>query len=106
MRSCFGVFEIALATLCLCLPMAVFADDAATFALTNGETVSTFDSFRECDVCPDMIVLPQGSFMMGAREGESWSSLWDDWGERKGPVGQEGPDDLYNLPHEGPQHRV
>jgi len=53
-----------------------------------------------------MIVMPLGSFIMGAREGESWSSLWDDWGEKKGPVGQEGPDGLYNLPNEGPQHRV
>jgi len=62
--------------------------------------------FQECEQCPELIMMPPGSFMMGPREGESWSSLWDDWGEQKGPVGQEGPDGLYNLPHEGPQHRV
>ena len=28
-------------------------------------------SFKDCDVCPEMIVIPLGSFMMGAIPGES-----------------------------------
>lgn len=29
-----------------------------------------FDTFRDCDVCPEMIALPMGEFMMGAPLGE------------------------------------
>src|SRR5262245_46899636 len=41
------------------------------------------DSFRECNECPEMVVVPAGSFMMGS------------------PPGEAGHD-----PSEGPQHRV
>jgi TPR repeat protein len=30
------------------------------------------DSFKECGDCPEIVVLPPGSFMMGSREGEGW----------------------------------
>ena len=38
---------------------------------------------RDCDVCPEMVVVPPGSFMMGSPDSE--------WGR---------------LSSEGPQHRV
>jgi len=41
------------------------------------------DAFKECDVCPEMIVVPAGSFMMGSPENEDGHS-----------------------PNEGPLHRV
>src|SRR5438309_6120074 len=41
------------------------------------------DSFKECDACPEMVVVPKGSFTMGTPAGEP---------EREGG--------------EGPQHRV
>jgi formylglycine-generating enzyme required for sulfatase activity len=41
------------------------------------------DSFKECDICPEMVVIPQGSFMMGTPDDES-----------------------YRLKSEGPQHNV
>src|SRR5262249_19106799 len=41
------------------------------------------DSFKECDTCPEMIVVPAGSFMMGSPAGE-----------------------MSRETDEGPQHRV
>jgi len=38
------------------------------------------ESFRDCDVCPEMVVIPAGSFRMGSPEGESGRS------EDEGPV--------------------
>lgn len=44
------------------------------------------DVFRDCDVCPEMIKLPMGSFMMGAKpnevrrawllDGDAWKSVY------------------------------
>ena len=41
------------------------------------------DVFRDCDVCPEMVVVPAGSFMMGSPDSEAGGSIY-----------------------EGPQHRV
>src|SRR4051812_16949318 len=41
------------------------------------------DSFKECDNCPEMVVIPKGTFMMGT------------------PA-----DEPYRYANEGPQHRV
>jgi formylglycine-generating enzyme required for sulfatase activity len=41
------------------------------------------DTFKECDACPEMVVVPAGSFTMGSPESEP-----------------------YRQSHEGPQHRV
>lgn len=35
------------------------------------------DSFRECAVCPELVVLPAGSFMMGSPEDE-WGRMDDE----------------------------
>jgi formylglycine-generating enzyme required for sulfatase activity len=37
------------------------------------------DAFKECDKCPEMVVVPQGQFMMGSRDGEEGRS------ENEGP---------------------
>ena len=39
---------------------------AETYTLTDGRTVQTLEVFQECAVCPEMVVLPMGSFTMGA----------------------------------------
>ena len=35
------------------------------------------DSFRECDTCPEMVVVPAGSFTMGSPESESGRNSWE-----------------------------
>jgi len=42
--------------------------------------------FRDCDVCPDMVALPSGSFLMGSPENE------------RGRYGQEGPQHPVSVP--------
>lgn len=45
---------------------AALAEGEESYELINGSVVSPLEIFQECDVCPEMIVLPMGSFMMGA----------------------------------------
>ncbi|MEO1638747.1 MAG: formylglycine-generating enzyme family protein [Pseudomonadota bacterium] len=59
------------------------------YTLTDGSTVEPLDQFKECDVCPEMIVLPLGSFMMGAPQSES-EELERLWGNTEGRL-TEGP---------------
>jgi len=35
------------------------------------------DSFKECDACPEMVVVPAGSFTMGSPESESGRNSWE-----------------------------
>ena len=52
-------------------------------AMSNFSAAGPSTSFRDCDVCPEMVAIPAGSFTMGSPETE---------------VGR--------WPREGPQHRV
>lgn len=61
MRNCW----IALA-LALSLMMGGAASGNDTFVTAMGQTVRTLDMFQDCDVCPEMIVLPLGEFQMGS----------------------------------------
>ena len=43
---------------------AALAQD--TYATANGETVTDLEVFQDCELCPEMIVLPKGTFRMGS----------------------------------------
>ncbi|MEM9798239.1 MAG: formylglycine-generating enzyme family protein [Pseudomonadota bacterium] len=58
---------LSAAMLLLTLPEMAASE---TYTLSDGRTVETLEIFQECDVCPEMIVLPLGSFTMGAPPSE------------------------------------
>ncbi len=69
---------------------------------------SPLESFRDCNLCPEMIVMPPGSFMMGAIPGESRNPF-----DFYAPVDAKGfvplvrePDEINIIPNEHPRHRV
>ena len=68
------------------------------------DALGPLDRFQECDACPQMIVMPAGSFMMGAIPGES-RNPFDAYGE--GATGlRRGPDEINIIPNEHPRHLV
>jgi len=78
------------------------------YQLTDGRTVAPLERFRECEHCPEMIVMPQGSFMMGAILGESRNPF-----NIYGPLDDttlvprvRGPDEINIIPNEHPRHPV
>ena len=42
------------------------------------QTLKPKDSFKECDVCPEMVVVPKGSFMMGSPADEPYRIKGED----------------------------
>lgn len=80
------------------------------YRLANNHTVAPLERFRECEHCPEMIVMPPGSFMMGAVPGES-RNPFDAYGpmegsNRKFPWRVRGPDEINIIPNEHPRHPV
>ncbi|SMO34331.1 formylglycine-generating enzyme family protein [Ruegeria faecimaris] len=74
----------------------------ADYLLSDGTEVAPLQMFQECDVCPEMIALPMGEFMMGGPPGESKRNFhWDEKGRR--PATAEEP---YIAHREGPVHSV
>ncbi len=72
--------------------------------------MAPLERFRECEHCPEMIVMPTGSFMMGAIRGES-RNPFDAYGpmegsNRKFPWRVRGPDEINIMPSEHPRHPV
>ncbi|MEM9045108.1 MAG: formylglycine-generating enzyme family protein [Pseudomonadota bacterium] len=86
------------------LPDEGTAQQSLTLKLADGRTVAPLENLRECDVCPEMIVMPLGSFMMGATL-ESSRNPFDFYG--KSPSFRvRGPDEINIVPDEHPRHRV
>lgn len=75
---------------------------AAEYALADGTQVAPLEMFQECDVCPEMIALPLGEFLMGGPPGESRLHIHVD----ASGVRPATPDDPYVAKHEGPVHLV
>lgn len=57
---------IGLATLLFSGVLAMPTNAEETYSTATGEPVAPFDTFRDCDNCPEMIVLPLGTFQMGS----------------------------------------
>ena len=76
----------------------------AQYVLEDGTKLAPLDVFQECDVCPEMIVMPPGSFMMGAKPTES-RNPFDAFGENA-TGRRRGPDELNIIPNEYPRLSV
>jgi formylglycine-generating enzyme required for sulfatase activity len=89
--------------------LIAFASPASTESPTlvasiDPASLAPLEMFKECDVCPEMVVVPLGSFMMGAKPEES-RNPFDFYGENAGNR-MRGPDELNIIPHEHPRHPV
>lgn len=72
------------------------------------DDLKPLEIFRDCENCPEMIVMPPGSFMMGAIPGESKNPF-----DFYAPVDAEDfvprvrePGEINIIPNEHPRHRV
>jgi formylglycine-generating enzyme required for sulfatase activity len=78
------------------------AETSITSVTADPASLPPLAEFKECDVCPEMIVLPLGSFIMGGPEGESRRAIhWD-----AGNIRRVTPEDPYIALTEGPLHKV
>jgi formylglycine-generating enzyme required for sulfatase activity len=82
------------------LAMSAEAEDASVYY----SALAPLESFQECNECPEMIVMPSGSFMMGAIKGES-RNPFDAYGENA-TFRRRTPDELNVIPFEHPRHHV
>ncbi len=73
-------------------------------AVAQTDEPAPLTQFQDCDACPEMIMMPAGSFMMGAIEGES-RNPFDVFGP-DATWRRRGPDEVNILPHEHPRHPV
>ncbi len=76
----------------------------ADAALTTPGALRSLEVFKDCDACPEMIVMPPGAFMMGAKPGES-RNRFDIYG-KDATGGVRGPDAVNIIPSEHPRHLV
>ena len=88
----------------LSAPPVARAEDTPHYHLSDGHAVTARDRFQECEACPEMIVMPLGSFMMGAIPGES-RNPFDIYGE-DAQLRKRGPDEPNIIPSEHPRHSV
>lgn len=89
------VWAVRIATVGI-LMWAAASAVAQPYTLPSGQTVAPLETFRECDVCPEVIVLPREQFKMGA---EPWESELVSF--QRSPSGEP-----IGYQHEGPVHRV
>ncbi|WP_170403016.1 formylglycine-generating enzyme family protein [Ruegeria arenilitoris] len=54
---------------------AIATTTQAQYLIADGTQVNELEMFQECDVCPEMIVLPLGEFQMGGPIGDSINGL-------------------------------
>ena len=104
MHSCLKHILAALICGSILLPVPAASEGAVSDELIDGRKVAPLERFRECDVCPEMIVMPPGAFMMGAIRGESRNPF--DFYGKNASGRMRGPDEINIIPSEHPRHRV
>jgi formylglycine-generating enzyme required for sulfatase activity len=83
----------------------------AVNAFTGGQAyISSMPAgahFRDCDQCPDMVLMPAGSFLMGAEPGEIRSPELKAWALGTYPDDHETAEEVAaDYAREGPRHQV
>jgi formylglycine-generating enzyme required for sulfatase activity len=61
---------VAAIWLALTCPVAGYAAEPAPLAVAQERALKAKETFRECENCPEMVVVPAGSFTMGSPPGE------------------------------------
>jgi len=105
------VIAVALWTMFLMVSLFFPVGGAAgetVYRLANNHTVAPLERFRECEHCPEMIVMPTGSFMMGAIPGESRNpfDIYASMDAVDFKMRIRGPDEIDIIPNEHPRHHV
>ncbi|MDX2198204.1 MAG: SUMF1/EgtB/PvdO family nonheme iron enzyme [Phycisphaerae bacterium] len=67
---------------CLFLCVAKSIAERAELASPPAPKTRPGEEFRECDVCPLMVVIPAGKFLIGSPQSESPDSAWGNSNER------------------------
>jgi len=80
------------------------AEQTVTIEKSDLGELPPLASFKECTSCPEMIVMPPGSFMMGAISGES-RNPFEFTGENPS-LRRRGADEINIIPFEHPRHLV
>ena len=98
------VFLAMLLLVSLFIPVGGAAGETV-YQLTDGRMVAPLERFRECEHCPEMIVMPQGSFMMGAIPGESRNpfDIYASMDAVDFKMRIRGPDEIDIIPNEHPR---
>lgn len=96
-------FSVCFASVAACVAPG-HADSDLSYQLSTGKVVAPLERFRECDVCPEMIVMPPGAFMMGATK-ESSRFPYDMFG-KDATFRQRGRDEIHIIRNEHPRHLV
>ena len=88
----------ALAAAAFAVAVATPAMADPVYRLEDGRQVEPLDIFQDCDVCPEMVVLPLGIFTMGAplEESRALARAWPEPKEGEPP----------KFWYEGPPHEV
>jgi len=62
------MLRVGIIALLMVVAQPLYAADRPANPLTAAEerALKPKDSFRECDVCPEMVVVPAGTFTMGS----------------------------------------
>ena len=95
-----GPLFAVLVALCLLLATPARAQDSEV----DLNALAPLEKFRECEHCPEMIVIPLGSFFMGSIPGES-NNPFDVFGTNASLRRRE-PNEIDIIPHEHPRHLV